>query len=218
MSGAMIGILANGFWQTLEMVIVSCLFSVFFGLPLGVVLFVTRHRQILSTPLLNCILGAVVNVVRSIPFIILMVAIIPMTRFLVGSSIGTLAAIVPLSVAAIAFVARLMESAFCDVPEGLIEAAESMGASPWNIVTKILLPEAMPGIVRGVTLTLVTLVGYSAMAGAVGGGGLGDIAIQYGYERFEVDVMVFTVVILIAIVQCLHWLGYVVANRASLVK
>lgn len=218
MSPVMIGILANGVWQTLVMVVVSCGIAVLFGLPLGVVLYSTRRRQILAAPHLNKVVGAIVNIVRSIPFIILMVAIIPFTRLIVGSSIGTAAAMVPLTIAAIPFVARLIESALSEVSEGLIEAAESMGASPWQIIVKILLPEAMAGIIRGITLTLVTLVGYSAMAGAVGGGGLGDIAIQYGYERFEVHVMILTVVILVVIVQLLQWSGDFAAKRLAHVK
>src|SRR3990167_340909 len=205
MSSAMIGILVDGLWQTLVMVVLSCLFAVIFGLPLGVVLYTTRRHQILSSPMFNKIVGAIVNIVRSIPFIILMVAIIPLTRVIVGSSICTAAAIVPLTIAAIPFVARLIENALNEVSLGLIEAAESMGASPWQIVIKILLPEAIPGIVRGITLTLITLVGYSAMAGAVGGGGLGDIAIQYGYERFQTGIMVITVVVLVVVVQLLQW-------------
>lgn len=215
MSHAMLGTLLEGLWQTVAMVLGSCFFSVLFGLPLGVLLFITRRQQLLSAPVWHRGLSMVVNVVRSIPFIILMVAIIPFTRWVVGSSIGTAAAIVPLAIAAIPFVARLMESALCDVPAGLIEAGHTMGASPWQVVTQILLPEAMPGIVRGITLTLVTLVGYSAMAGAVGGGGLGDIAIQYGYERFNADVMLATVVVLILLVQLLQWLGDQIAKRVS---
>ena len=218
MSPQMIGILVNGLWQTLEMVVVSCFFALLVGLPLGVLLFATQRYQILAKPLLNKIVGAVVNVVRSIPFIILMVAIIPFTRIVVGTSIGTAAAMVPLSVAAIPFVARLVESALQEVSIGLLEAAEAMGASPWQIVVKVLLPESLSGIVRGVTLTLITLIGYSAMAGAVGGGGLGDIAIQYGYARFDVHVMIATVVILVVVVQFLQWFGDWLAARVSHVK
>jgi len=215
MSPGMIGILINGTWQTILMVIVSCFFAVVFGLPLGILLFVTRRYQILSSPYLNKMLGGIVNIIRSIPFIILMVAIIPFTRLIVGTSIGTIAAIVPLAVAAIPFVARLVESALMEVPVGLIEAAEAMGATPWQIIKKVLVPESMPGLVRGITLTLVTLVGYSAMAGAVGGGGLGDIAIQYGYQRFQVYVMLATVVILVILVQLLQWGGDLIAKRLS---
>lgn len=218
MSPGMIGILIKGFWQTLEMVIASCLIAVIFGLPLGVLLFTTTRQKILSSPILNKILSLIVNVVRSIPFIILMVAIIPFTRLIVGTSIGTVAAIVPLAVAAIPFVARLIESALQEVSAGLIEAAEAMGATPLQIIYKVLLPEAMSGIVRVVTLTLITLVGYSAMAGVIGGGGLGDVAIQYGYERFEVHVMILTVLILIIIVQLLQWIGDIIANRLAHTK
>lgn len=215
MSGQMTGILVNGVGQTLEMLVVSCFFAVVLGLPLGVLLFVTRKYQIASSPIVNKVVGAVVNIIRSVPFIILMVAIIPFTRWIVGTSIGTGAAIVPLAIAAIPFVARLVESSLKEVPLGLIEAAEAMGASPWQVIRKVLLPESRAGIVRGVTLTLITLVGYSAMAGAVGGGGLGDIAIQYGYQRFNGGVMLITVVILVVLVQILQWLGDLVANRLS---
>lgn len=215
MSNAMIGTLLEGLGQTIAMVIISCFFAVLGGLPLGVLLFVTRRQQLLSAPLWHRVLGMVVNVVRSIPFIILMVAIIPFTRWVVGSSIGTAAAIVPLAIAAMPFVARLIESALCDVPAGLIEAGHTLGATPWQVITTILLPEAMPGVVRAITLTLVTLVGYSAMAGAVGGGGLGDIAIQYGYERFNAEVMLATVVVLIILVQLLQWVGDQIAKRVS---
>lgn len=215
MSPEMTGILLNGLWETLEMVVVSCLFATVVGLPLGVLLFVTQRYQIVSSPILNKALGAIVNIVRSIPFIILMVAIIPFTRLIVGTSIGTQAAIVPLTIAAIPFVARLIESALAEVPSGLIEALESMGATPLKIVRRALLPESMAGIVRGVTLTLITLVGYSAMAGAVGGGGLGDIAIQYGYNRFDVRIMVATIIILVVVVQLLQWIGDLIAKRLA---
>ncbi len=215
MSLPIIGILINGFWQTLLMVVVSCFFALVFGLPLGVLLFATQRYQILSLPWLNKSLGSVVNVIRSIPFIILMVAITPFTQFIVGSSIGTSAAIVPLVISAIPFIARLIESSLSEVSSGLIEAAEAMGATPRQMIVKVLLPEAMPSIIRNITLTLITLVGYSAMAGAVGGGGLGDIAIQYGYQRFLPGVTLVTVVLLVVLVQVLQWLGDSLARRLA---
>ena len=212
MSPQMIGFLVESTWQTLEMVVVSCVIAIIFGLPLGVVLLVTRKGHVLQGITVNRFIAMIVNAVRSIPFIILMVAITPFTRFVVGTSIGTIAAMVPLAISAIPFLARIVESAMEEVPAGLVEASQSMGATPMQIIRYVLVPEAMPGIVRGITLTLITLVGYSAMAGAIGGGGLGDLAIRYGYQRFEVSVMVVTVLILIVLVQLLQWIG----DRAAL--
>ncbi|MCB1827740.1 MAG: ABC transporter permease [Coxiellaceae bacterium] len=215
MSPQMIGFLFESTWQTLEMVLVSCFVAVLFGLPLGVVLLVTRRGHVLEGVSVNRFIAIIVNAVRSVPFIILLVAITPFTRFIVGTSIGTIAAMVPLAISAIPFLARIVESAMEEVPAGLIEASQSMGASPMQIIRYVLVPEAMPGIIRGITLTLITLVGYSAMAGAVGGGGLGDLAIRYGYQRFEVGVMIVTVVILIVMVQLLQWIGDRVALRLA---
>ena len=200
-------------WQTIYMVIVSGLIAVIIGTPLGVLLKIWRRGEIAPHPVAHKVLAVIINAMRSIPFIILMLAIIPFTRFVAGTSIGTTAAIVPLSVSAFPFVARVIENALDEVPFGLIEASQAMGATTWQIVWKVLLPEAMPGSIRGITLMLVALVGYSAMAGTVGGGGLGDVAIRYGYERFEVGVMVITVVILIVVVQLLQWIGDSLARR-----
>jgi len=202
-------------WQTLEMVIISGLVALLFGIPLGVALYVTEEGKLLPQRTSNKILGIVVNIGRSIPFIILMVAIIPFTRFVIGTSIGTAAAIVPLSISAFPFMARLVESALLEVPLGLVEATQAMGATPLQIISKVLVPEAMPAIVRGLTLTLVTLVGYSAMAGVVGGGGLGDLAIRYGYQRFDIGVMLITVVILVVMVQFIQWVGDRIAVQLS---
>lgn len=170
MSNVTVNLLLNGTWETIYMVLVSGLIAILGGLPLGVLLLITRTHNILENLFYNKTVSFIVNVVRAIPFIILLVAIIPFTRLLVGTSIGTNAAIVPLSIAAIPFVARIVENALLEVGGGLVEAGQAMGASPWQIITKILLPEAMPSIVNGITVTLITLVGYSAMAGAVGGG------------------------------------------------
>lgn len=200
-------------WQTIYMVIVAGIVAVIIGLPLGVLLKIWRKGEIHPHPVAHKFLAIIINAMRSIPFIILMLAIIPFTRLVAGTSIGTTAAIVPLAVSAFPFVARVVENALDEVPFGLIEASQAMGASTWQIVMKVLVPEAMPGTIRGITLMLVALVGYSAMAGAVGGGGLGDVAIRYGYERFEVGVMVITVLILIAVVQLLQWLGDSLARR-----
>lgn len=215
MSSAMIELILEATLDTLYMVAVSGVISALVGIPLGVLLYVTRPRQILAEPVLNRVLGAITNIGRSIPFIILMVAIIPLTRMLVGSSIGTNAAAVPLTIAAIPFVARLVEGALNEIPPGLVEAAQSMGATPWQIISKVLVPEARGGIFTALTVTAVTLVSYSAMAGAVGGGGLGDLGIRYGYNRFNPTIMLITVVILVVMVQGFQSLGDYLVRKSD---
>jgi D-methionine transport system permease protein len=206
-------LLLEASWQTAIMVAVSTLVSALVGVPLGVVLVVTSDGHVLQSPLVHRVLGAIVNVGRSVPFIILLVAIVPFTRLVVGTSIGTAAAIVPLAVAAIPFVARLTEAALREVDPGLLEAAEAMGATPLQIVWKVLLPEARPGLVAAITITVVSLVGYSAMAGAIGGGGLGDLGIRYGYQRFRPEVMLAVVVVLVVAVQGIQSAGDRLARR-----
>ena len=201
--------------ETIAMTAWSTALAILLGLPLGVLLYVTRPRQILAMPVLNQALGIITNVGRSIPFIILMVAIIPFTRMLVGTSIGINAASVPLTIAAIPFVARLIEGALNEISPGLIESAQSMGATPWQIITKVLIPEARGGIITGLTITVVTLVSYSAMAGAVGGGGLGDLGIRYGYNRFNPTIMLITVVILVVMVQGFQSLGDYLVRKSD---
>ncbi len=203
----LIALLIDALGQTLAMVFASSFIGFLFGIPLGVLLHLTKKSGLLENQAVNKTLGTAVNIGRSIPFIILLVAIIPFTRFIVGSSIGTAAAIVPLTISAIPFIARLVEGALLEVPAGLVEAAQAMGAKPAQIITKVLLPEALPGIINAATITLVTLVGYSAMAGTVGGGGLGDVGIRYGYQRFDGTVMMITVVILVILVQLIQSLG-----------
>ena len=203
----LIALLVDALGQTLAMVFASSFIGFLFGIPLGVLLHLTKKSGLLENQAVNKTLGTAVNIGRSIPFIILLVAIIPFTRFIVGSSIGTAAAIVPLTISAIPFIARLVEGALLEVPAGLVEAAQAMGAKPTQIITKVLLPEALPGIINAATITLVTLVGYSAMAGTVGGGGLGDVGIRYGYQRFDGTVMMITVVILVILVQMIQSLG-----------
>ncbi|GHC25701.1 methionine ABC transporter permease [Aidingimonas halophila] len=215
MSDAMIELILSSTLDTLYMVGISGLISALAGIPLGVLLYVTRPRQFLALPILNHLLGVITNIGRSIPFIILMVAIIPFTRMIVGSSIGLNAAVVPLTIAAIPFVARLVEGALNEISPGLIEAAQSMGATPWQIIMKVLLPEARGGIITGLTITVVTLVSYSAMAGAVGGGGLGDLGIRYGYNRFEPTIMLITVAILVVMVQGFQSLGDYLVRRSD---
>ena len=215
MSSAMFDLILQATLDTLYMVAVSGLISTLVGLPLGVMLYVTRPRQILAKPVLNQVLSIITNVGRSIPFIILMVAIIPFTRMLVGTSIGINAASVPLTIAAIPFVARLVEAALNEISPGLIEAAQAMGATPWQIIGKVLIPEARGGIMTGLTITVVTLVSYSAMAGAVGGGGLGDLGIRYGYNRFNPTIMLITVVILVVMVQGFQSLGDYLVRKSD---
>lgn len=199
--------------ETLTMVSVATIGATIIGLPLGILLATTDKERILEQTVINRVLGAIVNIGRSIPFIILMVAIIPFTRKIAGTSIGTTAAIVPLTVAAIPFMARLTEGALKEVDLGVIEAAESMGASPPEIISKVLIPEALPALVLAVTLTAVNLIGYSAMAGAIGGGGLGDLAIRFGYQRFRGDVMLQTVIILVVLVQGIQMIGDTIAQK-----
>ena len=195
MSPEMLALLLKSFWETCYMVLASTILATLIGVPLGVILTVTRKNHILPNAPVNSVLGAIVNATRSTPFIILMVAIIPLTRLLVGSSIGTTASIVPLTISAAPFIARIIESSLLEIDHGVIEAAQAMGASPMQIIRKVLLPEALHSI------------GYSAMAGTLGGGGLGDLAIRYGYQRFQMDVMLITVVVLIVMVQSIQSLG-----------
>ena len=207
MSADLLPLLAKALGETVYMVVVSMIVASLIGIPLGVLLATTAKGQILECMPLNRAIGAVVNALRSIPFIILMVAIIPFTRFIVGTSIGTTAAMVPLVLASIPFIGRQVETSLREVPAGLVEAALSMGATPLQIVRRVLLPEAMPSIVAQLTTVIIALVGESAMAGAIGGGGLGDLAIRYGYQRFRPDIMIATVVILIVLVQIVQFLG-----------
>ena len=215
MSANLIALLYDATLQTLYMVAVSAVLGTVLGLPLGVFLATSQRGELLSAPWLNKVLGLVVNAARSVPFIILVVAIIPFTRLVAGTSIGTTAAIVPLTIAAVPFIARLVENAIREVDAGLIEAARAMGAAPFQIVRKVLIPEAMPGIILGLTLAVVSLIGYSAMVGAVGGGGLGDLGIRYGYQRFMPEVMLAVVVILIVMVQLVQSIGEWIAARVD---
>ena len=213
MSAEMMPLLTKALGETIYMVAISMLIASAIGIPLGVLLHVTAKGEFLDAPMVNRSIGAVVNAVRSIPFIILMVAIIPLTRLIVGSAIGTTAAIVPLVIASVPFIGRQVETSLREVPRGLVEAALSMGATPMQIITRVLLPESMPGIVSQLTTVIIALVGESAMAGAIGGGGLGDLAIRYGYQRFRPDIMIATVVILIVLVQLVQFLGNTLAAR-----
>lgn len=215
MTWAVLNLLLQSFGQTMVMVGWSLLATVFLGLPIGVLLVVSAPRHILSCRPLYSVLSWTVNAARSIPFVILMVAIIPFTRLLTGTSIGTTASIVPLSVAAIPFAARLFESALLKVDAGVIEATLSMGATPWQIITRVLLPEALGGLILAAAIVTVSLIGYSAMAGVMGGGGLGDLAVRYGFQRFRQDIMLYTVLILVATVQAIQMLGDWASRRLS---
>jgi D-methionine transport system permease protein len=201
--------------ETAKMVGWSVLFTILGGLPIGLALVLTDRRGLLANAAAHRLLGAIVNVGRSLPFIILLVAITPFTRAVVGTSIGVDAAIVPLAVGAIPFFARLVESAVREVDRGLVEAAQAMGASTLGVIRKVLLPEALPALVSALTTTVIALVGYSAMAGAIGGGGLGDLAVRYGYQRFENGIMIATVVLLVVLVQLVQWLGDFTAKRLA---
>ena len=194
-------------WETLYMVVISTALSYVFGLPLGIILVTTEEGHILENKKLNRILGSFVNAVRSVPFIIFLILVIPLTRIIVGTFIGTVASIVPLTLAAIPFVARLVETSFKEIEWGLIEAALSMGASAWQVIMKVLIPEARPSLILGVAITTINLVGYSAMAGIVGGGGLGTLAYYYGFQRYENSIMWITVILLIIFVQGIQMLG-----------
>ena len=208
-------LLGEGLWETIYMVGISAAITALGGLLIGVLLVLTERGGLLAAPPVNLVLGLIVNVGRSLPFIILLVAVIPFTRAVVGTTIGTDAAIVPLTIGAIPFFARIVETAIREVPRDVVDAAIAAGASRRQIVHKVLLREARPGLAAGLTITIIALVGYSAMAGTVGGGGLGDLAIRYGYQRFETEMMIATVVVLVLLVQAVQSLGDLVVRRLS---
>ena len=215
MSESMMWLIVRGAGETIVMTVLSGLFGFIIGLPTGVLLFMTRKGQVLENSILNSNISVVVNIFRSIPFIILIVWMIPFTRALVGTSIGVQAAIVPLSVGAAPFIARMIENNLLEVPPGLIEAARAMGATPSQIVRKVLLPEALPSIVNSATITLITLVGYSAMGGAVGAGGLGQIGYQYGYVGYDVLVMNTVLILLVIMVFIIQFTGDFISKKVD---
>lgn len=215
MSPAITSLLLKSLAETLYMLSVSAIIAAVIGIPLGILLVVTEKGNILSCPVLNKPLAFIINMIRSIPFIILMVAIIPFTRMVAGTSIGTTAAIVPLTIAAIPYTARMVETSIREIDFGLIEAAESMGASPFQIIWKVLIPEALPAVIQNMTVVIVSLIGSSAMAGTIGGGGLGDLAIRYGYQRFQADVMVATILVLIVLVQLIQFVGNYFSRKTN---
>lgn len=207
----MSNIIWSEIWQgtldTLQMTLVSTVLAYVVGLPLGILLVITDKGQIMENKPVNLILGTIVNILRSIPFLILLVVLMPATRFLVGQSIGTTATIVPLTIGTIPIIARMVESSLKEVAAGIIEAAKSMGASSFQIITHFMIPEAVPSLILGAAINLATILGYSAMAGCIGGGGLGAIALNYGYYRYQTDVLMITVIILIVLIQAFQTLG-----------
>lgn len=213
MDSSVYSILATGFFQTLYMIFASAALGAMLGMPLGALVFASRQRHLFRNRTVYKLLSSVINVTRSLPFIILLVLLIPLTRWIVGTSIGTHAAVIPLGIGVAPFIARLVETSFSEVPNELIEVGLAMGATPFQIISRILWREAMPSLIRGMTLTLISLVGYSAMAGAIGGGGLGDIAIRYGYQRFDTRIMLLTSIVLIGLVQLIQFFGDLTAKR-----
>jgi len=213
MSEAIIELLVKGTWETIVMTFVSGFFGFALGLPTGILLFLTRKNQILDQPVLNRSLSVLVNIFRSIPFIILIVWMIPFTRALVGTSIGVSAALVPLSIGAAPFIARLVENSLLGLPSGLIEAARALGATPFQIVYKVLLPEALPSLINAASITLITLVGYSAMGGAVGAGGLGQVGYQYGYIGYDAVTMNAVLALLVLLVFLIQFAGDTLSKR-----
>lgn len=210
---AVIGMIAEGTWVTLYMTLTSTILAYVLGLPMGIALVVTAQDGLKPNAVIYKILDVVVNIVRSVPFLILLILIIPLTKLLVGKSYGATATIVPLTIAAAPFIARLVESSLQEVDKGVVEAAQSMGASTWTIIWKVLVTEARTSLIVGATIALGTILGYSAMAGTVGGGGLGDIAIRYGYYRYESEIMIVTVVLLVLLVQIMQWVGMKLSRK-----
>ena len=216
MNSMIIKLVAESTLQTIEMVFWSTVFSLIMGLPLGVLLHVTDREDqggIIPKRLLNQILSRIVNILRSFPFLILMIVLMPVARFILGTTIGTRAAVVSLSIAAAPFVARVIETSLKEVDPGVVQAAKAMGSTNWQIIVKVMLPEALPSLVSGVTLTIINLIGYSAMAGTIGGGGLGDLAIRYGYQRFRSDVMLAAVIVTIVLVELVQFVGNKISSR-----
>ena len=212
MNDDLLNLLATGFGETVYMVIFSTLIAVLIGLPLGIILVITEKGHVLESPRFNKIFGTIINVVRSFPSIILIVVLLPLSRFIVGTTLGTTAAVVPISIGAAPFLARIIENCLKEVSFGKIEAALAVGANPLTIVTKVLIPEALPSLIRGLTIAVIAIIGFTAIAGAIGAGGLGSLAIRFGYLRFRDDVMVSTIVILVLLVQGFQWGGDLIAR------
>ena len=199
--------------ETLLMVLFSTVFSVLIGFPLGIILYITGPQGLIPKKILNQVLSRIIDVLRSFPFVILMIVLLPFTRFVLGKAIGTAATIIPLSIAAAPFVARVIETSLIEIDPGVITAAKAMGSTNWQIIYKVLVPEVLPSVVSGITLTVINLISYSAMAGTLGGGGLGDLAIRYGYQRFRTDIMTAAVIVIIIMVALIQFLGTKLANH-----
>lgn len=208
-----INLLLTSTLETLYMVFFSTLFSLILGFPIGILLVVTREGNIFEMKKFNSILQVIINMLRSFPFIILMIVLFPLSRLVVGTTIGATAAIVPLSIAAAPFVARIVEGALLEIDPGLIEASQSMGANNWMIIFKVMIPECFGSLIHGITVTIISLIGYSAMAGTIGAGGLGDLAIRFGYLRFKLDMMIYAIIIIIILVQIIQSTGNYIVNR-----
>ncbi len=201
--------------ETMYMVFFSTVFSLLLGFPIGILLVITKEGNIMERPKLNQFLEIIINTLRSFPFIILMICLFPLSRIIVGTTIGSTAAIVPLSISAAPFVARMVEGALNEIDKGLIEAASSMGANNRTIIFKVMIPETLPHIIHGITVTVISLIGFSAMAGSIGAGGLGDLAIRFGYQRFKTDIMLYSVIVIIILVQILQSFGNYLAKKFS---
>lgn len=211
-------LILTGTLETLYMVFLASVFSLILGIPIGILAVITREGGIYENSNINKIVEFIINFFRAFPYIILMIVLLPLARFIVGTTIGSTAAIVPLAISAAPFVARIIEGALIEVDKGLIEASQSMGANNWQILTKVMIPEAAPALIHGITVTVINLIGLSAMAGAIGGGGLGDIAIRFGYQRFKVDMMIYSVVIIIILVQLIQLIGNCISNKIKVTR
>lgn len=212
MSDDLLDLLVTGLGETVYMVVLSTAIALLLGVPLGIILVVTEKGHVLESPRLNKVLGTVINIVRSFPSIILIVVLLPLSRFIVGTTLGTTAAVVPISIGAAPFLARIVENSLHEVSFGKIEAAAAIGANPFMIISKVLIPEALPSLIRGATISVIMIIGFTAIAGAIGAGGLGSLAIRFGYLRFRDDVMISTIIILVVLVQLIQWGGDLVAK------
>lgn len=213
MSQYIIEAIQVGILETLEMTFFSALIAYLIGLPLGIILYATARGRLLENRIINLVLGVIVNILRSLPFLILLVLLIPFTRLVTGSSIGTIASVVPLTIGTVPIVARMVEASLCEVQPGIIEAATAMGVSPFYIILHFILPEATPSLLQGAAINIATVLGYSAMAGVIGGGGLGAIALQYGYYRYQKDVLWSTVALLVIMVMIIQEVGNLIAKK-----
>ncbi|MEW9701356.1 methionine ABC transporter permease [Paenibacillus sp. SI8] len=215
MNDDLIGLLLQGLGETVYMVALSTVFALLIGLPLGIILVVTEKGNLWPAPRFHKVLGTIVNIIRSFPSIILIVVLLPLARFVVGTTLGATAAVVPLAIGSAPYLARIIENGIREVSFGKIEAAQAAGATPYFIITRVLIPEALPSLVRGITLSIITITGFTAVAGAIGSGGLGSLAIRFGYMRFRTDILFLTVLLLVVLVQLIQWIGDYMAKRIN---